>query len=83
MVLEGYSLLPPQVREHTDVALETTSKYAKMGFAKAQEGYDQAVQIILEQYKIHSPKAWQHWHEFSLLAQVNKQLTLIIQLKID
>ena len=78
MVLEGYSLLPPQV-----LALETTSKYAKMGFAKAQEGYDQAVQIILEKYKIHSPKAWQHWHEFSLLAQVNKQLTLIIELKID
>ena len=55
MVKEGYSSLPPEVHQFTDPALDTTSHYLKIGTVKAKEGYNHIADVILEQYKIHSP----------------------------
>ena len=55
MVKEGYSSLPPEVHQFTDPALDATSHYFKIGTGKAKEGYNHIADVILEQYKIHSP----------------------------
>ena len=68
MVLEGYSMLPHEVRQYTDPALQATSRYTALGLSKAKEGCSQAADVIFEQYKIYSPPVWQHWEQFKLTA---------------
>ena len=54
MIKEGYSMMPPQVRDYTDPALESTVKYSKICLDKAHQVAD----VMIEQYELHSPTAW-------------------------
>ena len=60
MVLEGYSMLPAQVREYTDPALRATSHYSALAFIKVKEGCNQGADVIIEQYNIYSPTIWEY-----------------------
>jgi len=55
MVKEGYSSLPPEVQAYTDPALDATGHYFKLGFCQIRDGYNHVADVILDQYKIHSP----------------------------
>ena len=68
MIKEGYGMMPPQVREYTDPALESTVKYSKIGLDKAHQGYVQVADVIIEQYELHSPTAWLYWDKLKVQA---------------
>ena len=61
MVKEGYAMIPPQVREHTDPILEASVKYSQLGLNKVKEGYVQVADVIVEQYELHLPTATTYW----------------------
>merc|ERR1711953_770634 len=61
MVKEGYAMIPPQVREHTDPILEASVKYSQLGLNKVKEGYVQVADVIVEQYELYLPTATMYW----------------------
>ena len=69
LISEGYSTLPPQVREFSDPALEATSKYTKLGLAKVKEGYNQLADVIVEQYYSNLPTINLYWKQVKSGAQ--------------
>merc|ERR1719462_504099 len=69
MISEGYSMLPPQILEFSDPALEATAKYSKIGLAKAKKGYIQVADVIVEQYHIYLPTINIYWNQVKSGAQ--------------
>merc|ERR1712045_589439 len=64
MVKEGYSSLPPEIHAYSDPALDATAHYLKLGFCQIRDSYNQVADVILDQYKIHSPTVKNYLNQF-------------------